>query len=392
MLYSNMLKEKAMVHFLNRFTDYPFLVRWEGHEEKVGHGNPMFAVNIKKKIPVKELTESTSLALGEAYMKGKLEVEGDLYEVLDHFLGQMDKFEVNRVKLKGLLYTSNSRKNQKKEVSFHYDIGNDFYKLWLDETLSYSCGYFKTDEDTLYEAQVNKTDYILKKLGLQDGMSLLDIGCGWGFLLIRAAKEYKIRGTGITLSREQYEGFRTRIEKEGLKDLVTVRLMDYRDLKGVGLEFDRIVSVGMVEHVGRENYNCFLDCVSQVLKPGGVFLLHFISSQKEHAGDPWIKKYIFPGGVIPSLREIIFLMAEYNFHILDVENLRNHYNKTLLCWEKNFREHETQIRSMFDEEFVRMWELYLCSCAATFHNGVIDLHQVLATKGVNNKLPIVRWY
>lgn len=391
-MYSNMLKEKAMVHFLNRFTDYPFLVRWEGHEEKVGHGNPMFAVNIKKKIPVKELTESTSLALGEAYMKGKLEVEGDLYEVLDHFLGQMDKFEVNRVKLKGLLYTSNSRKNQKKEVSFHYDIGNDFYKLWLDETLSYSCGYFKTDEDTLYEAQVNKTDYILKKLGLQDGMSLLDIGCGWGFLLIRAAKEYKIRGTGITLSREQYEGFRTRIEKEGLKDLVTVRLMDYRDLKGVGLEFDRIVSVGMVEHVGRENYNCFLDCVSQVLKPGGVFLLHFISSQKEHAGDPWIKKYIFPGGVIPSLREIIFLMAEYNFHILDVENLRNHYNKTLLCWEKNFREHETQIRSMFDEEFVRMWELYLCSCAATFHNGVIDLHQVLATKGVNNKLPIVRWY
>ena len=173
---------------------------------------------------------------------------------------------------------------------------------------------------------------------------------------------------------------------------MTVRLMDYRDLKQVGLEFDRIVSVGMVEHVGRENYNCFLDCVSQALKPGGVFLLHFISSQKEHAGDPWIKKYIFPGGVIPSLREIIFLMAEYNFHILDVENLRNHYNKTLLCWKKNFREHENQIRSMFDEEFVRMWELYLCSCAATFHNGVIDLHQILATKGVNNELPIVRWY
>jgi len=389
---SNMLKEKAMVHFLNRFTDYPFLVRWEGHEEKVGHGNPLFVVNIKEQISVKELTGSTSLALGEAYMKGKLEVEGDLYEALDHFLGQMDKFEVNRVKLKGLLHTSNSRKNQKKEVSFHYDIGNDFYKLWLDETLNYSCGYFKTGEDTLYEAQVNKTEYILKKLGLQAGMSLLDIGCGWGFLLLRAAKEYKIRGTGITLSREQYEGFRTRIEKEGLEDLVTVRLMDYRDLKQVGLEFDRIVSVGMVEHVGRENYNCFLDCVSQALKPGGVFLLHFISSQKEHAGDPWIKKYIFPGGVIPSLREIIFLMAEYNFHILDVENLRNHYNKTLLCWKKNFREHENQIRSMFDEEFVRMWELYLCSCAATFHNGVIDLHQILATKGVNNELPIVRWY
>ncbi len=247
---ANMLEEKTMVHFLNRFTDYPFLIRWEGHEDRIGYGNPVFAVNIKERIPVKELADSTSLALGEAYMKGKLDVEGDLYEALDHFLGQMDKFAVNQTKLKGLLHTSNSRKNQKQEVSSHYDIGNDFYKLWLDETMNYSCGYFKTDEDTLYEAQVNKTDYILQKLALIEGMSLLDVGCGWGFLLLRAAKKYKVRGTGITLSREQYDGFRARIEEEGLEDLVTVKLMDYRDLEGSGLEFDRVVSVGMIEHVG----------------------------------------------------------------------------------------------------------------------------------------------
>lgn len=389
---TGMIEEKAMIHFLNRFTDHPFLVRYEGHEDKIGYGNPVFAVDIKERIPVKELTDSTSLALGEAYMKGRLEIEGDLYEALDHFLGQMDKFDLNRTRLRKLLHPSSSKKNQRMEVSSHYDIGNDFYKLWLDETMNYSCGYFKTDEDTLYEAQVNKTDYILKKLALEKGMSLLDVGCGWGFLLIRAAKEYGVQGTGITLSREQYEGFGRRIKDEGVQDLVNVKLMDYRDLPASGMKFDRLVSVGMLEHVGRENYSRFLNCMDKVLNPGGVFLLHFISSQKEHAGDPWIKKYIFPGGVIPSLREIISLMAEYNFNVLDVENLRNHYNKTLLCWEQNFKEHKEEIRAMFDDEFVRMWELYLCSCAATFHNGVIDLHQILVSKGVNNELPRVRWY
>ena len=386
---TSMLEEKAMVHFLNRFTDYPFLVRWEGHEDRIGHGNPIFAVNIKDSIPVKELTDSTSLALGEAYMKGRLDVEGDLYEALDHFLGQMDRFAVNQTRLKKLLHPSNSRKNQQMEVSSHYDIGNDFYRLWLDETMNYSCGYFKTDKDTLYEAQVNKTDYILKKLALEKGMDLLDVGCGWGFLLIRAAKEYGVKGTGITLSREQYEGFTKRIEEEGLGGLVTVKLMD--SARSSGNKIGR-ASYTMLEHVGRENYGRFMDCMDKVLKPRGVFLLHYISSQKEHAGDPWIKKYIFPGGVIPSLREIISLMADHDFHVLDVENLRNHYNRTLLCWEKNCKEHEDEVREMFDQEFVRMWDLYLCSCAATFHNGIIDLHQILVSKGVNNELPMVRWY
>ena len=389
---TSMLEEKAMVHFLNRFTDYPFLVRWEGHEDRIGHGNPIFAVNIKDSIPVKELTDSTSLALGEAYMKGRLDVEGDLYEALDHFLGQMDRFAVNQTRLKKLLHPSNSRKNQQMEVSSHYDIGNDFYRLWLDETMNYSCGYFKTDKDTLYEAQVNKTDYILKKLALEKGMDLLDVGCGWGFLLIRAAKEYGVKGTGITLSREQYEGFTKRIEEEGLGGLVTVKLMDYRDLPQSGMKFDRIVSVGMVEHVGRDNYDLFLSCADKVLNPKGLFLLHYISALEEHPGDPWIKKYIFPGGMIPSLREMISLAADHDFHVLDVENLRNHYNRTLLCWEKNFKEHEDEVREMFDQEFVRMWDLYLCSCAATFHNGIIDLHQILVSKGVNNELPMVRWY
>lgn len=384
--------EHVMISFLRKFTDYPFTVRLEGKEYPIGNGKSEFTVNFKKPISKTALLTSTSLALGDAYMDGDLEIEGDLYYALDHFLGQMGKFSANASALKKLVHSSVSKKNQKKEVTSHYDIGNDFYKLWLDETMSYSCGYFKNPDDTLYQAQVNKVDYILQKLNLKEGMTLLDVGCGWGYLLMEAAKKYKIKGVGITLSQEQYTEFNRRIRQEGLQDSLKVQIMDYRDLPQSGYTFDRLVSVGMAEHVGRPNYQLFISCVSQVLKEGGVFLLHFISALKEHAGDPWIKKYIFPGGTVPSLREMISCMAEDDFHIMDVENLRLHYNKTLLCWAENFHRHLAQERTLFDERFLRMWDLYLNACAATFHNGIIDLHQILATKGINNDFPMVRWY
>lgn len=387
-----MIEENVMIQFLKKFDEHPFLVKIKGKEYQIGEGSPTFTVKFNKMIPLTELAASTSLALGEAYMNGDLEIEGDLYEALDHFLGQMGKFSTDEHALKKLLFTSNSKKNQKKEVSSHYDIGNDFYKLWLDDTMSYSCGYFMHEDDTLYQAQINKVDHILKKLYLKEGMSLLDIGCGWGFLLIEAAKKYKIKGTGITLSTEQCREFKKRIIEEGLEDYLTVELMDYRDLPKSGLMFDRVVSVGMVEHVGRDNYQLFLDSVKQILKPGGLFLLHFISGLTEHAGDPWIRKYIFPGGMVPSLREILSCMSKDQYHTLDVENLRPHYNRTLLCWERNYQQQLDKIKKMFDEKFVRMWDLYLASCAATFHNGIIDLHQILVTNGVNNDLPMVRWY
>lgn len=386
------VEEKAMLQFLSRFTDHPFLVKFKDSVHQIGEGEPAFTVESKKAIPVSKLLNSTSLALGEAYMDGDLIVEGNLYQALDHFLGQMGKFSADEHALKKLIFTSSSRKNQEKEVTSHYDIGNDFYKLWLDETMSYSCAYFKNPDDTLYQAQVNKVDYILQKLHLQEGMSLLDIGCGWGFLLIEAAKKYKVHGTGITLSHEQEKEFQKRIRDEGLEDYLQVIRMDYRDLPKSGMTFDRVVSVGMVEHVGRDNYKLFIDCVNEVMKDGGLFLLHFISALKEHPGDPWIKKYIFPGGMVPSLREMISHMSEDGFHTLDVENLRLHYNRTLLCWEKNFRDHLDEISTMFDGRFIRMWDLYLSACAATFHNGIIDLHQILASKGINNDIPMVRWY
>lgn len=386
------LEEKAMVSFLKRFDANPFKVKFKDNEYLIGEGEPTFTVDLKEPIPVSKLMESTSIALGEAYMDGTLVIEGDLYYALNHFLGQMDNFSTSGDVLSKLTHNPLTKKKQAEEVQSHYDIGNDFYKLWLDDTMCYSCAYFKNPGDTLYQAQVNKVDRILEKLYLHEGDRLLDIGCGWGFLLIEAAKKYKIKGTGITLSHEQYDEFNRRIKDQHLEDYLTVKLMDYRDLPKSGLKFDRVVSVGMVEHVGRDNYQLFNDCVDAVLEDGGLFLLHFISGMHEKPGDAWMSKYIFPGGMLPSLREMITDMTEDNFHVQDVENLRMHYNMTLLEWDKNFRAQLDKVRTMFDERFIRMWDLYLNGCAAGFYTGMMDLHQILVTKGVNNKLPITRWY
>ena len=355
------LTEKEFVKFLSKFDEHPFDVKIGDEVSHIGKGESEFTVIFHKIPSMKELLTSTSIALGEAYMDGKLEIEGDLYHALNMFLGQMGKFSTDKKALKKLIFSSLTKKNQQKEVSSHYDIGNDFYKMWLDETMSYSCGYFKHPEDTLYQAQVQKVERILKKLYLKEGMTLCDIGCGWGYLLIEAAKKYGI-------------------------------LMDYRDLPESGFKFDRVVSVGMLEHVGRDNYELFMKSVKSIMNPGGLFLLHYISALQEHPGDAWVKKYIFPGGVVPSLREIINIAGDYQFYTLDVESLRRHYNKTLLCWNANFQKHKDEVREMFGERFVRMWELYLCACAATFMNGIIDLHQILFTNGVNNDLPMTRWY
>ena len=379
--------------FKNLFSETFELQLWDGSSEIYGDGIPKFKIIFNEPIPKSDIINDPSIAFGEGYMTKKFDIHGNIEEVVEALYGNKESFLGSTSKFSHLIkVVKNNLKNSKENIEFHYDIGNDFYKLWLDETMSYSCGYFIHEDDTLYQAQVNKVDYILKKLHLEEGMSLLDIGCGWGFLLIEAAKKYKIHGTGITLSHEQYAEFQKRIKEQGLEDYLTVELMDYRDLPKKEYQFDRVVSVGMLEHVGRDNYQLFLDCVEKVLKPGGLFLLHFISALKEHPGDPWVKKYIFPGGTVPSLREILNHMAEDNFHTLDIENLRLHYNKTLLHWEKNFRDNIEKEKTMFDEEFLRMWDLYLSACAATFHNGIIDLHQILMTKGINNDLPMTRWY
>ena len=386
------LESMIIKKYFKKNNQVPFKVIFkDGEVLSTDEREPKFVIKVNGNIDKKTLLTSTSLALGEAYMNKVLDMEaGDLYDALDIVMGSMEEFNINESMLSKLMFSSTSKKNQKKEVTSHYDIGNDFYELWLDETMSYSCAYFKNESDTLYEAQKNKVHYILKKLQLKEGMSLLDIGCGWGYLLIEAAKKYKIHGVGITLSEQQYSKFKERIKEENLEEYLTAELMDYRDLEKSNLKFDRVVSVGMLEHVGRDNYDIFFKNVDAVLKDQGLFLLHYISGRKEHAGDPWIKKYIFPGGVIPSLREIINIGSELNYYTLDVESLRRHYHKTLLCWYGNYKNNIDKISKMFDEKFVRMWELYLSSCAASFNNGMIDLHQIVFSKGNNNSLEMTR--
>lgn len=386
------VEEKAMVQFLSKFDAHPFKLIFKGNEYLIGEGEPTFTVEFTKAIPVSKLMESTSIALGEAYMDGALLIHGDLYHALSMFMGQMEKFSTTSSVWNKLVSNPLTKKNQQEEIQAHYDIGNDFYQLWLDDTMSYSCGYFSSNRDTLYHAQVNKVDRILDKLYLKEGMTLLDIGCGWGFLLIEAARKYGVKGLGITLSQEQHDKFQARIKKFHLEDKLEVKLMDYRDLPATGRTFDRVVSVGMAEHVGRDNYKLYIDSINAVLKPGGLILLHYISGLQEKPGDAWMSKYIFPGGMLPSLREMISLMTDDGIHIQDVENLRMHYCYTLLEWAKNFHAQMPKIKTMFDDRFIRMWDLYLNACAAAFENAEMDLHQILGVKGANNEIPITRWY
>ncbi|MGG5461709.1 class I SAM-dependent methyltransferase [Clostridium sp. B9] len=377
-------------HLSDRTFDLEF---WDGETLKYGEGNPEFKLIIKNFPSKKDLISDPSVALGEAYMNGDIDIEGDLQKFFESILRNKDSFMnqstvfrlASKIKAPSLL-------KSKKDIAHHYDIGNDFYSLWLDKTMSYSCGYFKEESDTLYDAQMNKIHYILKKLNLKEGQRLLDIGCGWGYLIIEAAKLYKVKALGITLSEEQFKKANERIKNEGLEDLVKVELMDYRNLEKSNLEFDRVVSVGMAEHVGHANLPLFFKNVDSILKESGLFLLHNITNLVETEGNKWITKYIFPGGYLPTLREELTIAADLNFHVIDVESLRLHYMRTLEEWVKNFMDHLGEEREMFDENFLRMWHLYLATCAAAFHYWDIDVHQTLYSKGINNSLPMTRKY
>ena len=375
-------------------SDRPFdLEYWDGEIIKYGNGDSEFKVIIKNFPSKKELLADPSVALGEAYMKGDIDIEGDLQKFFESIIRNKDSFmNKNTVFRLASKIKAPSLIKSKKDIAHHYDIGNDFYSLWLDKTMSYSCGYFKNPTDTLYDAQMNKIHHILKKLNLKEGQHLLDIGCGWGYLIIEAAKLYKVKALGITLSEEQFKKAKERIKQEGLEDLVDVQLMDYRNLEKSNLEFDRIVSVGMAEHVGHANLPLFFKNVDSVLKESGLFLLHNITNLVETEGNKWITTYIFPGGYLPTLREELNIAADINFRTLDVESLRLHYMKTLEEWCKNFMNHLDEERDMFDDEFLRMWHLYLATCAAAFHYWDIDIHQILFSKGINNTLPMTRKY
>jgi cyclopropane-fatty-acyl-phospholipid synthase len=325
-------------------------------------------------------------------VKGDLEIENDLLKLFrlgfaidfdDYQLSFWQKFRL----LIHSLIDSDTLRQAPKNISYHYDKGDEFYALYLDKTMTYSCAYFVKPYDSLEQAQLNKYEHIARKLLLKPNESLLDIGCGWGGMLIYAARKYGITGVGITLSKNQFQYANRKIKELGLQNQLKVLYQDYRQLSG---KFDKIVSIGMMEHVGKRFIPTFIQKVSDLLKTGGLALLHTIGKDSPSAGDPWTFTYIFPGAYIPTLHEIVNEMGKTGFSILDVENLRLHYAKTLEKWAENFEENIEKIRSMFDETFVRRWRLFLNSTAAGFKYGNSRLFQILVSKGLDNTLPVTR--
>jgi cyclopropane-fatty-acyl-phospholipid synthase len=363
---------------------------WDGKIEKYGEGAPYFALTIKNPSILRAMLKNMSLGFGEGYMNGQIDIDGNP-EDIGRILAENAQAFKNFALTRGMsLRRANRRITQQALVEHHYDIGNDFYKLWLDKSMTYSCAYFRTPDDSLEEAQTNKVEHILRKLQLSSGQTLLDIGSGFGALCLQAARNYGVYSHGITLSREQYEYSVTAAKKFGLTDKVSFELVNYQELAERGKKYDRIVSVGMFEHVGRANQATYFKILRQLLKPGAVSVLHSITNQVETRNDPWIDKYIFPGGYIPAARQIVDQLPRHEFRLLDYENLRLHYALTLEEWLRRYETHKNQIVKMYDERFFRMWRLYLASSAAGFRYGDLSLSQFVFSNGINNDLPLTR--
>lgn len=386
------MQKQIINTFFQSIQNHPFTVQyWDGKEINYGQGNPKVKIIFRKPLPLSFQLTDPILSIGEAYMDDIIDFEGDFDEIMilsaknkQLLNGKKEKFLKEATKL---ISKASIKDKQKENIHHHYDLGNDFFSLWLDETMSYSCAYFKNPTDSLYQAQVNKIDLILKKLQLKEGEKLLDIGSGWGWLIIRAAQNYGVKATGITISEEQYKETLERVESLGLTDSVEVKLLDYMDLTAAESQYDKIVSVGMFEHVGKGNLHQYMEKVDQLLVPGGLSLLHSIMGTNEDGVNSWISKYIFPGGYIPSLRETISLLPEYDFHMIHAESLRLHYAKTLDNWHNNYIQHWEDIEKKYGRRFVRMWDLYLKACASNFRVSGLNVYQILFSKDLYTKFP-----
>ena len=392
-----MLKKAALKAALKYWDKGGFSVQfWDGEEKNYGSEEPKFKIIFHREPDLKDIKDGSSdliMTLGDAYIDGSIDFEGSLDDVIATMFKNQEsgvkKYAVDKLREKMF---SGVEEQERLNIHSHYDIGNDFYAKWLDKTMSYSCAYFKNQSDTLEDAQLNKIDHSLQKLLLKKDETLLDIGCGWGWLVIRAAQKYGVNAVGITLSEEQYTGATARIEKLGLQDKVKILLRNYMDLDPSEYQFDKIVSIGMFEHVGKEFLPLYLHKVNTLLKDGGLFLLHSIMGFTEAPTNSWMKKHIFPGGYVPTVRETVALFPDFNFYLLHMESLRRHYAHTLDEWHKNFMECRDTLPEKYDEKFKRMWSIYLAGCAAAFRTGNIDVVQYLLSKGVNNKLPMTNEY
>ncbi len=339
-----------------------------------------------------------ALGFCEAYMEGWWDEENDqLAELVSLFFrNNVYSKASQRITIPLLLKVITQRlktvpttiQNSRKNVQHHYDLGNDLYHYFLDPTMTYSCGYRIQETDSLEQMQLQKYELICKKLALQPGESLIDIGCGWGGMLIYAAENYGVSGTGITLSLEQAALAKQRIEQKGLSDKIKIEIADYREIQG---QYDKFVSIGMFEHVGKDSFTTFMEKASELLTPNGVGLLHTIATQGKERLGAWVAKYIFPGGYLPQLHELTQELWAAKLSVAHCENLKPHYAETLKYWAENFtknREKITSLGTTYDERFCRMWYFYLQSSETSFRYGSLSVYQLLFYKGKEWRLDI----
>lgn len=386
---------------------------WDGDALVLGSAQPAAILNFRSPGAFRDLIlKRDPLRLADAYFSGEVEVEGDLYALLsqkDHLQslsisvrerlsalaaawrikseepirhGSAEPMRRSKT-VRSRLSCGPSRVGNRDAIAFHYDVSNDFYRLWLDPEMVYSCAYFEDAGESLPQAQRNKLHHICRKLRLKPGERLLDIGCGWGALICWAAMHYGVIAHGITLSRQQYEFARHKIRTLGLDGRVTIEMRDYRDLPNEPI-YDKLASVGMFEHVGLGNLPMYFRAAHRVLKPGGLFLNHGITNDQEGwrrtVGKEFMRRYVFPDGELDTVSNIQRVMEQASFEILDVEGLRQHYALTLRHWVTRLDAQRQEARNHVPEPTYRIWRLYMAACALQFEQGGIGLYQILVAK------------
>lgn len=373
------------------------IVDADGRAHRVGKGTPTLALRLRDKAVQRDLVINPRLRFGEAYMDGRLSIDGGtMYDFLDVLCSGPENVQgvlgTIREALGPVLRVAqqhNPLKRSRRNVAHHYDLSREFFALFLDRDLQYSCAYFPTPETSLDDAQEAKKRHIASKLLLRPGMRVLDIGCGWGGMALYLARTTGADVTGITLSSEQLAVARERAARAGLSDRVRFELRDYRLMEGT---FDRIVSVGMFEHVGKPHYGAFFAKVRDLLAEDGVALLHAIGRSDGPGGtNPWMRKYIFPGGYSPALSEVIPEVEKAKLWSTDVEILRLHYAETLRHWRERFMARWDDAKAMYDERFCRMWELYLAGSEIAFRYQGHMVFQLQLARSVN-AVPTTRDY
>jgi cyclopropane-fatty-acyl-phospholipid synthase len=335
------------------------------------------------------LVRNPSFSFGESFMTGGIEVRGDLLAFLEAVYRRWEHTPYASRPRKGWkLGSGNTVRAARENVHHHYDLGNEFYRLWLDRELLYTCAYYPTPAATLDEAQVEKMEQICRKLRLRPGDRVLEAGCGWGSLALYMARTRGVAVRACNLSTEQIRYARARARSEGLADRVEFVEDDYRNMRGA---YDVFVSVGMIEHVGRGHYAALGALMDRCLPERGRGLLHFIGRDRPGELNPWIRKRIFPGAYPPALREVLAgILEPWRFSVLDVENLRLHYARTLGHWRERFDSAAARVAAMFDETFVRAWRLYLAGSQASFTTGYMQLFQLTFARTGHNDVAWTR--